>query len=427
MSSITASGEYDKDELVPPHWLNNTFFEQVLKPPKSCAKIQIANITIQPATKKGEHYASVMFRVNVAYTLANSDCDAAQSLHYKSLIVKALPVLEGEKQLLLQDSKLFETEIGMYTEVVPQLVEELRLAGEVIRFGASCLHHSLTPLKVLVFEDLTQVGYEIVRGRTLTLEEIKMGYRKLAKWHAASYKLAKKQPAIFDKFRHSFMTIPYIVNSSFIASGISNFITLLDSLPTLKAFKPYFELLQPDWASKCRATYTEYFTNRHSENYYGICHGDFLNNNLMFSRNDATGELSDVLLVDYQLSYMGPLVNDLIYAFYMIYTAEQRARHHQELLKYYFKQFSATLNKLNFRSDSITFERLQEQLKRQKILALFLLLSFMPIRYALRAGLLDRDYMTATDEERKALYCDKNYIAELHNILPMYLNLGYLQ
>lgn len=59
--------------------------------------------------------------------------------------------------------------------------------------------------------------------------------------------------------------------------------------------------------------------------------------------------------------------------------------------------------------------------------ALFLLISFLPIRYALCAGLIDRDHLMATVEERRELYYDKNYIAELHTILPMYLHLGYLQ
>ena len=56
----------------------------------------------------------------------------------------------------------------------------------------SCLYHALTPFKLLVFDDLRQLGYNIVRNRALTLSEIKASYRKLAKWHAASYKLANE-------------------------------------------------------------------------------------------------------------------------------------------------------------------------------------------------------------------------------------------
>ncbi|XP_054747522.1 uncharacterized protein LOC129253250 [Anastrepha obliqua] len=429
MSEITANSnasEYDKDELVPPKWLDKAFFERVLQPQKSSENVKVPNITIQPATKKGEHFASVMYRVQVTFTLSR-DCETMQRQQNKSLIVKTLPELQGVKQRLLQDSKLFETEIGIYTEVVPKLEETLLLAGEEVQFGANCLYNALTPVKVLVFEDLTQLGYEIVRKRSLTLTEIRAAYRKLAKWHAASYKLAKEHTSVFEKYRHSFMTIPYIVNSSFITSGIENFIGMLDSVPSLVAYKPYFQQLQPDWAVKCRATYTEYFLNPQQQTYYGICHGDFLANNLMFKHNSVSGELADVLLVDYQLTYMGPLVNDLLYAFVMLYTAEQRAKHHEALLEYYYSNFVEALEKLGCKAGFVNFEIFQEQLKRQKILALFLLLSFLPIRYALSAGLVDRDHMMATDEERRPLYYDKNYIAELHNLLPMYLRLGYLQ
>uniref|UniRef100_A0A0A1XAD8 Uncharacterized oxidoreductase Rv0769/MT0793 n=1 Tax=Zeugodacus cucurbitae TaxID=28588 RepID=A0A0A1XAD8_ZEUCU len=420
------SSEYDRDEQVPPQWLNTGFFERVFQPQNSGEKMQIINIKVQPATKKGEHYASVMFRVKATFTFA-ADCAAAQRPQSKSFIVKALPELEGEKQRLLEGSKLFETEIGIYTDVLPKLVEVLRLAGERIRFGAHCLHHALTPIKVLVFEDLTEIGYEMVRGRTLTLKEIKAGYRKLAKWHAASYKLANDQPGLFDKYYESFMTIPYVVNSSFISGGIKNFIDMLDTVPSLKMYKPYFQAMQPGWATKCRATYTEYFYNPQPHTWYGVCHGDVLANNLMFRHVPLTGELDDVLLVDYQLAYMGPLVNDLIYSYYMLYTPEQRAENYEELFEHYFRHFVQTLEMLGYQTEALTFECFQQQLKRQKVLALFLLVSFLPIRHALLAGLIDRDHLMATDDERRDLYYDKNYIAELHSILPMYLKLGYLQ
>ncbi|XP_054086799.1 uncharacterized protein LOC128921894 isoform X2 [Zeugodacus cucurbitae] len=371
------SSEYDRDEQVPPQWLNTGFFERVFQPKNNGEKMQIINIKVQPATKKGEHYASVMFRVKATFTFA-ADCAAAQRPQSKSFIVKALPELEGEKQRLLEGSKLFETEIGIYTDVLPKLVEVLRLAGERIRFGAHCLHHALTPIKVLVFEDLTEIGYEMVRGRTLTLKEIKAGYRKLAKWHAASYKLAN-------------------------------------------------DAMQPGWATKCRATYTEYFYNPQPHTWYGVCHGDVLANNLMFRHVPLTGELDDVLLVDYQLAYMGPLVNDVIYSYYMLYTPEQRAENYEELFEHYFRHFVQTLEMLGYQTEALTFECFQQQLKRQKVLALFLLVSFLPIRHALLAGLIDRDHLMATDDERRDLYYDKNYIAELHSILPMYLKLGYLE
>ncbi|XP_014088680.1 uncharacterized protein [Bactrocera oleae] len=363
MSSLIAS-EYDKDELVPPEWLNYDFFERVLQSQNSGENIQITNIEIQPATKKGEHYASAMFRIKVMFTLS-ADCDV------KSFIVKALPELEGEKQRLLENSKLFETEIGVYTNVLPRLVEVLRLAGECIRFGADCLYHALTPFKLLVFDDLRQLGYDIVRNRALTLSEIKASYRKLAKWHAASYKLANEQPEIFETLSESFMTLPYVVNSSFISGGIKSFIDMLDSVPTLKMYKPYFEAMQPDWAIKCRATYTEYFSNRQTQTCYGICHGDLLANNLMFRHAPLTGVLEDVLLVDYQLTYMGPLVNDLIYSYFMLYTPQQRATNHEELFEYYFRHFVQTLELLGCQMELLTFESFHQQLKRQKILAFY--------------------------------------------------------
>jgi len=43
-----------------------------------------------------------------------------------------------------------------------------------------------------VFEDLVPEGYAVMRNRSITLEEAKAAYSKLAKMQAVSYKILKE-------------------------------------------------------------------------------------------------------------------------------------------------------------------------------------------------------------------------------------------
>lgn len=51
----------------------------------------------------------------------------------------------------------------------------------------------MEPHKVLIFEDLCKAGYNTVQGRYLNEDELKMVYRKLAKFHAASFMLGRSE------------------------------------------------------------------------------------------------------------------------------------------------------------------------------------------------------------------------------------------
>lgn len=84
---------------------------------------------ISPASVKGDHYASVMFRCKISYTCAGSK-------KQKSLILKTLPTEDGPKREMLKESKLFETEIGMYSEALPKIEKILEECGEPTKLAA---------------------------------------------------------------------------------------------------------------------------------------------------------------------------------------------------------------------------------------------------------------------------------------------------
>lgn len=49
-------------------WLNNEFVQRVLQYNEYDTSINVTNISVKPATSKGDNYASDMYRVTVKYT-----------------------------------------------------------------------------------------------------------------------------------------------------------------------------------------------------------------------------------------------------------------------------------------------------------------------------------------------------------------------
>ena len=80
---------------------------------------------------KGDHYASIMFRCKVSYKF-----DRTASAIEKSLIIKTVPLEDGQKRQMLMETKAFETEINMYTQTLPKIEKILADCGEATKLSA---------------------------------------------------------------------------------------------------------------------------------------------------------------------------------------------------------------------------------------------------------------------------------------------------
>lgn len=116
--------DYNEDELQPPKWLDSEFFTKVLQNcERNANDLELKNFKISPATVKGDHYASIMFRAFVEYRLEGAEKS-------KSMIIKTMPEVEGFKKNMLKKYDIFEIEIGMYTRVLPRFEKQLRDIGD---------------------------------------------------------------------------------------------------------------------------------------------------------------------------------------------------------------------------------------------------------------------------------------------------------
>ncbi|XP_037941659.1 uncharacterized protein LOC119674588 [Teleopsis dalmanni] len=407
---------YNADELEPPQWLNTDFFNNVLRNYLQDANLKILSLKITPGTMKGDHYGSAMFRIALIF-------EQKGVKHEKCLIIKTFPEAE-HKQDVFEESHTFETEILIYRDVIPNFVKTLESIGDNMKFGPNCLHASIEPKKCLVFDDLVKLGYVLLRDREANITESRLALLKLAKWHALGFKLIKDGKAkMLDKFRYSMFSLKNLVADDYFQNGITHFINMLGGQPVLLEYKLYFEKIRPNLIEKCLASFNEFYNGPQDGSLYALCHGDFHFKNMMFKYNPKDGSLEDDMILDYQFSHVGPMVNDLNYAFIMLWDKEQRLHHFDGHLRYYFDNLLDTLKKIGYKGELPTFENLKDQFLRQKYYVFFMLTTFLPMWRSFYTG--DSEPVMTSAEYRKNCYKQQYLIDEIHELLPLYKKFGY--
>ncbi|TDG47400.1 hypothetical protein AWZ03_006128 [Drosophila navojoa] len=404
--------DYNSDELEAPAWMNKQFFQEVLVEHLKEPSLTVSAVRISPASVKGDHYASVMFRANVEYSSEKRKCS-------KSLIIKTMPEMDGHKKEFVSESKIFQTEIEMYTEVLPRFEEILRAAGEDTKFCATCVYYSMQPRQIMIFEDLLPLGYVVIRNRNATLDELRAALAKLAKWHAVSFKLLEEQPGIFDRLQYDITTMPNLFELEVITSALPNFINMISQEDSLKTYRKYFEPMRENILSRWQDVLREYRQNRQANAYYVLCHGDFHIRNIMFKDNDC-------MLIDFQMSSVGSIANDLQYAKYMLLSGDDRKDKWDEILYHYFDTFTRTLSKIGYKGQMPSLVELRQQIFDRRSTDYFLLTTFLPGSYSMRKGKDPGEFMN-NERLRLELYQDKDYKQELEYLLPQMLHLGYFE
>ena len=108
-----------------PSWLNQDFFDTAIRAYKSDAQAQVTSFDIKAATQPGENCASAVFRATIKFTSKYQKDEKELSVIIKTQPVAVdLPNMEH-----MSDTTLFQTEMAMYTDVLPQIQELVKSAG----------------------------------------------------------------------------------------------------------------------------------------------------------------------------------------------------------------------------------------------------------------------------------------------------------
>ncbi|XP_055376868.1 uncharacterized protein LOC129609040 [Condylostylus longicornis] len=407
---------YNADELVPPKWINGEFFESVLKTAKKGDIKKILNFNITPASAKGDHYASIMFRTIVQYL---DKSDIQQEI---SLIVKTMPEEEGTKKDFLSDAPIFQVEIQMFDEILPKFEEMLRSVGDNTILSAKMLYHTLNPRKVIVLEDITKKGFSAIGKRMCTIEEAKMALEKLAKWHACSYVLNEETNGSLEKLTNGIYNMSGLKTDWF-TKGVERVAQLAHETPKLHKYAEKLDQVKHLIMPKCYKTYE---ISKDKININVLTHGDFHAKNLMFKINPKTQLSEEVMLIDFQLSVWCSMVTDLLYFIYLTIELESREKYFEELIYYFFSIFRDTLKLLNYKGKIPTFSDLHTDMLTLCHVEIYLATTLLPFMVSLLENPQKEpnDILSYVDKQYEC-YQSQMYIDQIQPILERLLNRGY--
>uniref|UniRef100_T1PI31 Ecdysteroid kinase n=1 Tax=Musca domestica TaxID=7370 RepID=T1PI31_MUSDO len=419
---------YNDDELTAPDWINKQFLEEVLGNYENNGPLEVLKFDMSPASMKGDHYASAMFRCKVEYRFLDKQPAELKNI---SLIIKTLPVAEGMKREMLMESKVFETEIEMYTQALPKISKILAQCGEPTTLSAEIIYYSLSPNKVIIFQDLCELGYDTVRGRCLTEDEVKQVYTKLAKLHAVSYMLGHSEtPDVVTKYQEGFMSLSMPMVKSLLANGLKNFINVLESHEELKIYVDKAKAMQNEIEPACKDLFNAYRLNKGQGDIFVLNHGDFHMKNLMF-KFDAHNQMEDMIMVDFQISCYAPSVIDLLYSQFLILDTEMRLRRH-EFMQYYFSEFLRILKKINYQGKLPKYSDFQISSLKYRHFVIYMVVVMLPMVVDFMGKSVEE--LKDTDINELLENPDVNalnyklpvYAEELKRFLPQLLNEGYM-
>lgn len=401
-----------------PNWMNNEFFAMALRNHQKSNKILIKNVQLFPTSAQEDHYGSVMFKGIVTYE--------SQDLKIctKSIIIKTTPEFDCPKGDLLEESFLFETEIFMYSELIPKIERELRKIGDQTVLGVEVLYTSLEPKKVIIFEDICPKGFVNLRERQCNIEETKAAFLKLAKWHAVSYKLACEGDNSVKKCTKNIFSIKGFDEMPITTTGIPNFIEKLEQLGNFEEYLPKLRAIENNIIKRCIDSHN-LAQQIGSKGIFVLCHGDFHQKNLMFKYN-SSGRVDDVMLLDFQMCNYGPAILDVLKGIYMLADESVRTVCYDEMIYFYSSNFIETLKRLKFQGEIPKISDFFIEILRHRHWELFTLSGFFPMFAYPNCGASVEDIFES-NEARKKVYDNPEFIKEVKKILPRMLHRGFLE
>ncbi|XP_065367960.1 uncharacterized protein LOC135960541 [Calliphora vicina] len=280
-------------------------------------------------------------------------------------------------------------------------------------------------------EDLCEAGYDTIRGRYLTEDEMKMVYLKIAKFHAATYLMGQsEEPEIVTKYNGGFFCNSTITNMDIVRNGIWNIIDMLSEHDEFAGYLEKVKLMQPHMFKGCMDLYNAYKLNKGQGDIFVLNHGDFHMKNLMFKYNE-NNKLEDVIFVDYQINCYAPSNVDTIYSQYTMLSPELRLKRN-EFMQYYFTKFTRVLKMFNFKGELPRYSDFQIAGYKYRYFALFLMSTFVPMFGTIITSKaeylkdIDSSKFLENVDELNMAYKTPTFIEDMRNFLPVMLRDGYL-
>uniref|UniRef100_A0A182JZL1 CHK domain-containing protein n=1 Tax=Anopheles christyi TaxID=43041 RepID=A0A182JZL1_9DIPT len=391
-------------------WINNDLLTGLLSEQHGTSFKRLLGYDVNFATKKGDNYASEMYRVSVRYDIG--------TVVEKSIILKVMPSGELQQQVM-QENSIYAREMVIYNRIMPKIYQLLSSIGDCSIISPLCLSTANTPKQLLVFEDVNEQGFKMVDRRFgLDYDHARLVVVKLAKLHACSRIVHEADPTLFE------LTMEGCISED----------------PKKQTFLPYYRRcvgqvvrLVQQWNKEGRwdsilrkleklqdkiIPYGCAVYRRREDCFNVLNHNDIWVNNMMFRYGEGVG-VKDVLLLDYQLSYYGSPGVDLNF---FLYGSLQPKLYHTTL--------RWTLEELDYGGTIPTLPDIHVEIIRKGFHRVNAVFQQLPVAMMERSEDADMDLILGEGERseacRRELFDNPRYVSILPALLQEFDLDGYL-
>uniref|UniRef100_A0A182QVK9 CHK kinase-like domain-containing protein n=1 Tax=Anopheles farauti TaxID=69004 RepID=A0A182QVK9_9DIPT len=402
-------------------WINGDLLMNILARQFGSNLKRVISYEVNFATKKGDNYASEMYRVKVQLDIGVPIA--------KSVILKVMP--SGEiQQKVMEENSIYSREIVIYGQILPKIYKLLRSIGDVSIISPLCLTTSDTPKPMLVFEDAREQGFQMLDRRIgLDLDHTRLVIVKLAKLHACSRIVYDENPALFELMMEGCITddpkkqtyLPYYQRC------VRQVLRLVSQWNTDGRWEKIRRKLE-SLHDKIIPYGCDIYRRQHKDSFHVLNHNDIWINNMMFSYGEGAG-VKDLLLLDYQLSFYGSPGVDLNFLYGSLQPKVQSA-HFPELIQLYHTTLRSILERLNYRGTIPTLPDIHVEIIRKGFHRVNAVFQMLPISMMEHSEDADMDLLLGDGEQseacRRELFNNPRYVSVLPALLQELDLAGYL-
>lgn len=297
-----------------------------------------------------------------------------------------------------------------------------------------CFLATSDPVKIIVFQDLKSLNFTMAdRKLLLDLKHCQLVLEKLGRFHAASIVMsANKSSDTFksiEKFNFGLFNpngkCPAIAINVF-GKGLSTLINVVGQWSgdgyDYKSIIAKLKSLEVDFYPKILKTVAK------QAKINVLNHGDMWVNNFLFKYNEQQSP-TDVIFVDYQMSFYSSPGIDVNYFLNTSPNCEVREINRDKMIEYYYDSLKSTLEHLRYKNIP-TFAEILDEIRSQEFYGLIAAIGVLPIvlmeKQAESSGIdamVDEEMSTKI---RNIMYYGQKYQRAMKFILRRFDEIGVL-
>ncbi|KAJ8673154.1 hypothetical protein QAD02_004416 [Eretmocerus hayati] len=325
--------------------------------------IEVVKFTSESLLPLGENYGSTILKVHAI--IKRKGEDEEENL---DLVAKMMPPTDFQRIAFDVDTS-FEKEAFLYEQLIPSYQKLEREMGipedQVFDIVAELygVRRSLLPDSkidddaVILMENLIAAGYyNVDRKIGFDLEHGKMAAEALSRFHALGIATKQHKPELFETFKTRAKCIKFAIDFN-AAEGLNEM--YLQILSDDSEIAPHIEEIR----SAVGVDYIEQLNATPPEPWSTIIHNDFWTNNIMFRKDESTGQVSDIKFVDFQnYLFLSPL-RELVFFLVLNLDENTMEENFRELIDLYYNNFVSVLKKMKCDVEAFNRDAFDERLK----------------------------------------------------------------